>query len=708
MKSKINKLANPAFSLGKKTPRNWVWTDEANVARWHRDPSEGVTVVSNRANGSAYWSQTVVCEPGKYYRVEAAATCELAGSSGAGGLVLQVEALANGRTCGVPLVTPGLHHADEPIAIRTYFKVPQGVRRVRVSAGVVDAVGIARIEQVRCIPILEPDESSHVLAVPPPASAYVRPKYTQTVCVCSDQGSDRPLTRLLATLFGESKVSVISRSEFLSGPVESDAVFFPGPLPPPSIRSPEQLADLASDRIVIVSLPAFAKLTRGVASLRRVEQWDDPIHAKVTFANYATPGFALNDTFAFAWPGRSVGSFVQNQFRRTEAFRKFCEKHGIQTLLASMCEREVTSDRPICLHKPTAGGGLFVLDIEPLEAPASTFGEPNLGVHLLLSILGLTQVGLGQYSVPVRDEAQLRDAIRETGLRCEQFVVHDADVPVEEVEQQLVTIGGEDRTYGLPLQPKPVILVRSGLISGDVESVYGAYAWFKHLVRPPPFACPYGPALASRFRLAWVPCLARWDARDGWGRTAQPPAASMELEIDDAPIAALIDVVSGPANRVRVVFSRDDDAFRNYAAWLPELAAAFPAGSCFALTPADGEPFDDRRRFAWRPVRHEVQVAVAAGAFTDPIHGDALAAGGKVIRIEVPGCDADFVAHSIHRTALVAALLEQVVGLQFGIIAVNRSTTPVHFDGFPPVGPGAPLIVDRHDPVLRSRIVQVG
>jgi len=706
--SKVNKVANPDFSQGKYAPRNWVWTGKRGGARWRRDGAEGIGVVSNKADGSAYWSQVVVCKPGKFYRVEATATCELKASSDAGGLVLRVEALVNGRPRDETCTTPGLHYADEPIAIRTYFKVPQDVRRVRVSAGVLNAVGTARIGQVCVIAILEPDEMSHVLAVPPPASAYARPKNTRTDCVCSDQGGDRPLTRLLSIFFGESKVRAITRGEFHPLSMASDALFLPDPVPPPAIRSLEKLVALASDRTVVVSLPAFAKLTRGVASLRRVEQLDDPIHAKVTFANYATPGFALNDTFAYAWPGRTAESFLQNQFRRTAALRKFCEKHGFETLLVSMCEREVTSDRPICLYKPTVEGGLFVLDIEPLEAPTSTFGEPNLGTHLLLSILGVTQVGLGQFTVPVREESQFRDFIRETGLRCEQFVVHDADVPVEEVEQQLVTIGGEDRSYGLPLEPKPVILVRSGLTSGDVESIYGAYAWFKHLVRPPPFACAYGETLASRFRLAWVPCAAPWAVRDGWRRTAQPPAVPMELEIDDAPIAALIDVVSCPVNRVRVVFSREDDAFRNYAAWLPQLASAFAPGICFARTVADGEAFDDQRRFAWRRVQHDVQVAVAAEAFTEPIHRDTLAAGGKVMRIELPGCDADFVAHSIHRTSLAATLLEQIVGLQYGLIAVNRSNTPVHFDGFPPVGPGEPLIVDRRDPILRSRIFQVG
>ena len=44
--------------------------------------------------------------------------------------------------------------------------------------------------------------------------------------------------------------------------------------------------------------------------------------------------------------------------------------------------------RPVCLHKETKSGGLFVLDIEPAEAAPSTFGEPVLAMHLLLSMLG--------------------------------------------------------------------------------------------------------------------------------------------------------------------------------------------------------------------------------------------------------------------------------------------------------------------------------
>ena len=79
-----------------------------------------------------------------------------------------------------------------------------------------------------------------------------------------------------------------------------------------------------------------------------------------------------------------------------------------------------------------------------------------------------------------------------------------------------------------------------------------------------------------------------------------------------------------------------------------------------------------------------------------------------MIRLEIPSSDADYTAHSIQRTDLVATLLEQTIGLQFGLLAVNRSATPVTFNGFSPVAPGEALIIDQRDPMLRVDASQAG
>jgi hypothetical protein len=309
--------------------------------------------------------------------------------------------------------------------------------------------------------------------------------------------------------------------------------------------------------------------------------------------------------------------------------------------------------------------------------------------------------------VPVRKEAEFRDLIREAGVRFKEIVVLDADLPAREVTEQLVTIGREDESFGLPLQPKPVILVRSGLSSGDVGSVYGAFVWFKNLIRFEPTPCRYAEALASRFRLAWVPSVAPWEAGDGW-RCGGQARLDTTIEVDGADVAALIDIVSCPINRVRVVLPRDDASYRRYSSWLPRLMGAFVPGKYFAPGVDGGDGFADRSRFSWRRVRHELEVVTDASVFTEDAHSDVLAVGGQVIRIELPGCDADFVANSIQRTDLAATLLEQVIGLQYGLIAVNRRASSVRFDGFRPVRPGKALLVDGDDPALQAEVSRVG
>lgn len=726
MKTDVNKIRNADFSKGRADPRGWSWTATAKGARWQRGlpgraaDAGGVTITTDQAKGGASWSQVVVCKPGEFYRVEATVTCDLspggnARSEDVAGVVVAVEPVTDscggdspgGSTCQRRL-TPGLQQAAEPIAIRTYYEAPEDVRRLRVSVEVIDARGSACIHHVRFIEILEPEEASHPLAIPPPSHLLPVPRVAKSMCVCSVTAGDRPITQLLTTYFGEAQVATACPAEFRPQQATADAVLLPDAELPRSIRSLTGLMKLAADRIVVIALPAFAKLAGRTLSLRRVVQDDDPINAQVNFACYATRGFALQDVFAYAWLGKPVGSFVQNHFRKTAALKEFCDRHGFVTLLASMCDQDVTSERPICLYKETPGGGLFVLDIEPVEAKESTFGEPALAMHLLLSILGQASTSLGQYIVPPRREVYFREQIREMTTRFEPFVVHDADLPTEEVTEQLVTVGREDQTYGLPLQRKPVIVVRSGLSSGDVESVYGAFVWFKQFIRMEPYQCPYAQQLASQFRLAWVPCVAPWEQRDGWRRTGQRSVRPMTIEADEADTASLIDLVSSPINQARIVIPRSSGEYQRYSAWLPRLDAAFAPGPCFASSVKEGETFRRRDRFAWRHVRYSVQVVVDPQAFRSDIHREVIAAGGRVVRIEIPGCDADFPAHSIQRTGQAATLLEHVIGMEFGLIAVNRSVVPLHFDGFSPIAPGEALVVDRRDPMLRADASQVG
>jgi len=712
--NKVNKIRNPDFSVGKSNPSGWTWHATAKSAVWQKlDSSDsadntGVLISTRHKKGSAGWCQTLICKPGEFYRIEARVSCDLSADDVHSGLRLSVQPLADNKPVRVRRCTPGLHRVDRPVTIRADYQAPDDVRRLRVSIGIVDAKGTAQIHEVRYIQILEPDTVSNPLAIPAPSYTAEIPCKVSSVCICSESADDRKITYLLKSYFDHRKVKTLHPKKLKSSYSDTNALLLPDPVLPPSIRSIKSLVRLANDRVVVVSTQAFAKLAGTAVSLKRIEQPDDPIHAKIMYANYASCGFALNDIIAYAWPGKKDGSFVQYQFRKTAAFKEFCNKHGLVTFLASMCDKDSTSDPTISLYKETPGGKLFILDIDPVEVKGSTAGEPVLAMHLLLSILGQIQNRLGQYTFPVRKEAEFRDIIREMSNRFDEFVVHDEDVPVDEVKEQLVTIGREDQSFGLPLTSKPVILLRSGLSSGDVESVYGVLYWIKQLLRMPPYVCPYADQLASQFRLAWVPQLASWNARDGFQRLSRSPDHPVSIECDGADIATMIDVVSCPVNQVRVVLPQTGGSYQTYFRWLGSIFNTFGPGQYFAYEVENGEAFNDRRKYSWHHLKNELQIVADAKSFDSEDYQEVMSTGGQVCRIEIPGNDADFTAHSIRRTDITATVLEQVIGLQFGIIAVNRSRSTIRYDGFAPIKSGQALIVDRNEPMLRSHAPKVG
>ncbi|MBI4719394.1 MAG: hypothetical protein HY763_16485 [Planctomycetes bacterium] len=745
MPRKVNVVCNPDFARGRRTPARWTWHGGAD-ATWRRQDaadaaprrnapghascrarrgaaaatatpppegeasavSAGITIEVSARPASASWSQTVACKPGEYYRVEATISCALEAEDERHGFVLRLEpAVRYAARGGQTLRTPAIHRSTAPIAVRAYYHAPGNVAAVRLCVGIESARGWVTIHHVRFIRILEPDEESHLLAVPPPRWSLPAPRTVQGVCVCSERAAGRPITAILKGFLGERGVQTLAPPELRGRDVRTDALLLPDEAPPPGVRTLAALMSLAERHLVVISLPAFARLSRGTLRVRTIVQEDDPIHARVLYAGCATHGFALHDVFAYAWAGEPVGSFVQRQLRKSAQLKAFCARHALQPVLESMCDKESTSEHPICLQRLTPGGGLLVLDVEPAEARNSTMGEPNLAVHLLLSILGRTQAGLGQYVVPQRSEAAFRDIIRETAARFPAMVVHDADVPAAEVAEQLVTVGREDQSFGLPLSPKPVILVRSGLSSGDLVGVYAAHLWFKQLLRVAPFACPYAEALAARFRLAWMPCVATYEWHEGWQRRAGHAPHAMSLEADAGGIAAVIDLVSAAVAEPRVVLPEADGHYAPYARWLPRLSLAFSPYQGFTLTAPEAPSGCDRDEVSWRRPLHNLRVLGNPPAFEgDPFYDEVRRAGGQLVRVEVPGAEADFCAHSIARTALAANLLEHVIGMQYGLIAVNRGLAPVQLDGFPPVAPGQALLVERGSPALDAAALQ--
>lgn len=709
----VNRLRNARLAWAKGRLRFWKTLGLSRHASVAGSPdSPRVTrITSTSPRSRVLVEQDCPARGNRHFRIEATVRCDLSAPVERGGGVLCVQALdTRGRVLDERVTAP-VRRSSTGACLRAYYETPQATSRLRLRVGIDGAVGSLDVLDVSLLSIIEPEWRSHPVAIPPPQESLPPPRVARRIALVTSN-ADRALAGILrSALEGAADPPTVDVAPPSIGRAEIerfDTLLLPDERPPRAASSLAALFRLAEERSVVISLPAFAALASKSVRVRTVEQPDDPLHAYVATFSHAMRGFALHDAFFFAWPGRTPGSLAQRQFTRTAQLKQFCEKHGLQPLLKSLGNTDAASDRLVALHRPAPRGGLFVLDLLPLETSPSSLGETTALMTLLLNILGRREAGLGQYAVPVRTEADFRALIREMPVRFGSCALHEEDVPAEQLKSQILSIecspDGGDRAA----PDRPTVVVRSGLTGGDLESVYAAWAYFKMLVRMTPHVCSYAAALASAMRLVWQPLCAPWERADGWRRGGGParPEAAAELErflsVRKSRLLAMIDLAVCPAGGVRLVTSESNRQERRILAWLPRLWESLGPGESCAWSAAPGADPADRDAFAWRRLKPAIEQVEDASVFDDATHTLARQAGAALWRLELPGGDPDFVGQSIERTNLGAALLEQVVGLHYGLIAVNRRAHTVEFPPFAPVAPGEPLIVPAHDSVLEA------
>ena len=194
------------------------------AARWHRTPqAPGVSIHCEKDETSAGWSQTITCKPEEFYRVEAVVSCDLTAPTESAGFVLSVQPTVDGEPAGEKRSTCGLRHTSRPTIVHATLCAPTGVRRLEVRVGAEAAAGTVTIHEVRVVQVLEPDEESHVLAIPPPPNSFPAVKSVKRLCVCSETAEDRAVTQLLRGAFGQKRVGAISPGDFASQSARPDA-----------------------------------------------------------------------------------------------------------------------------------------------------------------------------------------------------------------------------------------------------------------------------------------------------------------------------------------------------------------------------------------------------------------------------------------------------------------------------------------------------
>lgn len=689
----VNLIRNPKFQKGKQSPQSWEW-HESGDAKWERQPSDepdgGMCLNSGDDNAIAFFSQKIKCKPEEWYRFEADVSASFVGSDRHSGANLWVRPVIDDKPADDHVRLTGTIGTAGPLTLRGMFKTPPETRAIIVEVGLSDARGQMTIHDLFACELIEPDQTCHPMALPPPTHALPAPKRVKRVAFCSDDDRFAPLSAILAKRFGQRSVSSTDRKGWSNEQSKADAFIFPDEKPPVGIRSLKALLELASKHVVVVSTSAFTAIVGDGLKVRTVKQDDDALCAKIVWGDYMTRGFVLHDVFPFAFHGDKPRWQVQRQFRKSPALTKLFKQHEFVTLLEAMTDTESTSEMPMALYKPTEGGGLFVIDMEPMAELPTSAADPNLAVYLLFNLLGADQSGLGQYISPVESETEWHELLRDFTPRYYVFKHHGRTR-----EDTVIQVGEDDETLGVPAARRKAILIRTGIRGDDFAGIYGTMSFLKHLVRlDPPNETPYAKALTGQFRLAWIPLSNPWQPF-GWQESLVDDNTP-DGEFDPGELEAIIDITDADSQRLRVLYDHNDDDYERQAGMIRELAGKFISGRFFCRHNADDVPVHRHGDQSWRLLDVNPDVHVASDAFDTPLHASARKAGARMIRIEIPGSNQDLSANSIWRSDVAATMLEHVLGLQYGLIAMNRGGKPIAFADHPPIKPGECIIVPRN------------
>jgi len=687
-----NRVRNPRFDFGAKTPRSWEWSADSGLVEWRRDPpgrdeSRGICLTSRDDTATGCWTQRLRCRSSCWYRVEIVLTASCRATETRGGAYVAATPMTDANNAGERIHLAAVATSPERHTIRTFYQTPPNSKWLTLETGITGATGTVTIHDVRVIANIAPDTRSHPLALPPPATAYPPPKKVRTICLADETAVDRPLDRILRQRFGEHAVTHVRTSSLRSNRVSADALIIASDSPPPSMRSLAALERAAADHLIMISLEAFSRIGGDRLTVRTVEQPDDPLSAKIHWANFISRGFALQDTFPLASRGDQPHGLRQRHIRKGSALTALRKEHGFETMIVSVADTDAKSDHPICLYKPIDGGGIIVFDVDPIETPPTTCDEPNIAGFILFNMLGQEQVALGQFTAPCETEREWFDLLKEFSVRYPALNCSGGDR-----HDFLAEVGARPETFGLPSAGRPMILIRSGLRGDDLAGAYGVQLYLKQLVRQEPFQNRYANDLLSRFRIAWVPLSAPWQACH-WNESLAAETAPVDAEFEAGSVAAVIDITEASTHQLRITYQAEDVDFARQAGALQTLAADFSPGKyCYSAVPP-GTPISRRSEIEWRRQNFSPLVTVDPGPFDTAFHAAAASAGAKLIRMEIPGSGQNFVCNSIWRTDLVATTLEHLVGLQYGLIAVNRRSESVVYGGRDRIAAGEAIVV---------------
>jgi len=690
-----NLLSNPSLDEGAESPAAWEWVVISGRPVWVFDFEEkfggvrSVKVLQDVGKVHGEFSQTVPCRPSARYRLRARVRTAVEGTGDESGANLSLRSLKGGIEIHRLGLRPFFVGRADWTLWTTDYVTPDGADALAVSFDMRNSSGVAWFDALELFEAPEPLASS---VDPPeiPASVAAFPR-ARSVRILFDEEPRFFVNEVLAPLVGRGFLAkgpaVASASQ-----IAEDAVIFWDAKSASDVGF-DGIARLAKGKVVILAPEALeGAVGRGGIKAVKIEDALVAPCARIEKESFLTAGLRKGDVIPWWSDPADTGRFYQTQIA---AEPSFLVGLGFEVVAASRCADAAADGRPVVLCRPAeSGGGIFVMDLEPLNSRPRYTADANLVCLILSNALGRRQISLGAYVVPAFDYDRFSKSLRALAEKHPGLDLSEEGRTAEDRPIYSVSVGPADA---------PVFFVDAGIHPYEWAPCFGSILYAARIADEYARGLPWARALLKSLRLKCLPVY----APDGWESAARGvrgvnlnrnfplywdeykgadkgPAPLSEPETRTvARILQRDNVIAGvswhetSANTNWVGMPGFTGRYARYARAVPAMFRQFIDGSHFYWQASTWTQVTDPRNFQYHYMDSYPYLRdYSASREPYEVHyGHSL--GIDSFLVEQYGNSEMYYSATPQRTDMTGRILEMLFGLEVGLVCRNHGSNAV-------------------------------
>ncbi len=685
-KHPVNLLANPSFEAGEAAPDGWEWMVKAGRPIWSFDEAcawaggRSIRILQDVGHVHGEFRQRVTARPGARYRLRGCIRVALEGTGINSGANLSARQLRAGEILREAPLRPFFVGRHDWRLWTAEFVAEEGVDEIEVSFDMRDSDGAAWFDALELYEVPQPLEASVR-----PAEARLRAgrcmSVARTVRVLADEAPGFFVNDVLKPLVGAVEVGGLG-TEVMG--VHEDAVVVYGRQADRALDL-DALLSLAARRLVVLTPAAFEYAARdgGVRAGVSEHMLLAPC-ARIERDNALTRGFRQGDVIPW-WSDRGdTGTYVQQAI---QADAGALERLGFETV-ATCVTRGDGDGLAAILWRPTAGGGVLVMDLDMLDARPRYTADANPALVILSNALGRPQTLMGTWVVPGFDYDAFVEDLHALAARHRSLVLKEEGRSGEGRPIYSLSVGDD---------AKPAFFADAGIHPYEWAPCFGLPVYAARLADEYAAGMPWARAMLEEMRFKCVPVF----APDGWERNqgmvhgvnlnrnfptywenhagadkgpaplSQPECRVIDRILREDNVAAAVSWHETSANTNWVGMPGYGGRYKPYAAAIPAVFRQFIDGASFYWQASLWTQVTDPRNFQYHYTDSHPYLRDYSVSRSPFLLHHSASLGVTSFLVEQYGNSEIYHSATPQRTDMTCRIVETLFGLQTGLVCRN-------------------------------------